>query len=155
MTEKDIWFWIENFVEKNHKFYDYKFPPCPFAKSARLKKLVSVSVYHTGSMTNFIKNKTYDLINSDQNVCVMAFPNRVKWYLHVHWFIRKFNKLLIPNDYYIQYGKTDKFFVIIVNKLSDVLSGHQTLLSTNYYKNWDADHYKKVVVRRQHEYENL
>ena len=155
MLEKDIWDWIENFVEKNHKFYDYKFPPCPFAKSARLKGLVSVAVYNDGSMVDFIKNKTHELINSNQNVCIMAFPVKVKWYLHIHWFIRRFNKLIISKDYYIQYGKTDKFFVVIVNKLSDVLIGHHVLSSTNYYDHWDIKHYNKVVIRRKTDYENL
>ena len=69
---------------------------------------------------------------------------------------------MIPQDYYLQYGKTvDKtsrfreyflrgpYFIVIINKVSDVINGHYQLLKTDYYKPWSKKHYEAVVTRRQ------
>ena len=69
-------------------------------------------------------------------------------------------------DYYSQYGfalntksqypglfNSGPYFIVIINKLSDVLSGHQALLNTDYYKPWANHHYDAVVNRRQKMYE--
>jgi hypothetical protein len=83
----------------------------------------------------------------------MAFPMRMRWYFHLHFMLNRLNKELVPQDLYIQYGKTDQYFIVITNKLSDVLDGHKSLLKTDYYKNWSKDHYDAVVERRQKIYE--
>jgi hypothetical protein len=163
LIEQDIWNWIKNYIEINHKFYDYKFPPCPYAKATRLKGLMSVNAYTTGNPIKFIQQQINDLLDEKKfNVCVMIFPSKMKWHYYLHWKIRQLNKTIIPKDFYLQYGKALKtssryagmfengpYFIVIVNKLSDVLSGSRSLLSTNYYKNWSKKHFDEVVVRRQ------
>jgi hypothetical protein len=160
--EKDIWDWIVNYIEVNHSFYDYKFPPCPYAKSARLKGLLSVTAYdHSGSFS-FI-NKTIDkyLVDDEHTVCVMTFPNYMKWNPLLRLFLRNKNKSLIPKDSFIQYGtaittsskfdgigKGKPYFIVIINKLSDVMKGHKELLKTSYYTNWSDFHYYDVVEKR-------
>lgn len=153
--KQDIWDWITGYIEVNNEFYDYKFPPCPYAKSARLKGLVDVSVYMSGNPYAFAKKQVADLITEKKfNVRIMAFPYWMRWLYPLHWALRKLNQRLIGNDFYIQYGKivdvVDRsYFIVIVNKLSDVLAGQTLLNKTDYYKNWSTKHYQAVVTRRQ------
>jgi hypothetical protein len=160
--EKDIWEWITNFLEVNHEFYHYKFTPCPYAKSARLKGLVNVTAYTVGSKIGFIEQQTEQFLADKQyNVQIFVFPSYLRWFFHVRWKIHQLNKKLIPNNYYAQYGwarptksqypglfNSSPYFIVIINKLSDVLSGHKSLLDTDYYSQWSKSHYNNVVERR-------
>jgi len=163
MIEQDIWNWITNFVERNHEFYNFKFPPCPYAKSARLKGLVKVCAYESGSYKDFIQNSIDSLIkNKTHTVCVMVFPYYLKWYYHLHRFIRKINAIIVKEDFYMQYGlaveseskysglfQNKPYFIVIVNKLSQVNEAHDILIKTDYYGFWDKKHYDEVVNRRK------
>ena len=154
--EQNIWKWIMEYIEVDNEFYDYKFPPCPYAKTARLKGLVDVVVYDKGNPIKFIKQQTQDLIeNKKFNIRIMAFPLRMRWYFHLHFLINHMNKRLVAQDLYAQYGTTGDYFIVIVNKLSDVISGHHALKKTDYYNKWSADHYDRVVLRRQKLLENI
>jgi len=161
--EKDIWDWITGYIETPHSFYDHKFPPCPYAKAARLKKLVDVQVYSSGSCFDFVTKATENIIsNATINTRILVFPYYVRWFYFVKWSIKKLNKKVIPKDYYLQYGRAIKtqskfkglfvnkpYFIVIINKVSDVVAGHQALINTDYYRNWTPGHYHDVVVRRQ------
>ena len=167
VIENDVWQWITNYIEVNHKFYDYKFPPCPYAKAARIKGLVTVTAYENGNINNFIKSQVDSIItNKEFNVNVMVFPTRIQWFFHTHYFIHRLNKKIIDQDYYLQYGLAVKtasqypgilngepYFIVIINKLSDVLDGHKSLLKTQYYTPWAKTHYDNVVGRRNRTYE--
>jgi hypothetical protein len=37
---------------------------------------------------------------------------------------------------------------VIANSLAAVLTGSESLMKTDYYKNWPADHFALVVERR-------
>ena len=158
-AEKDIWNWITNYIEVNNEFYDYKFPPCPYAKSARLKGLVDVQAYTSGNPYTFVKNQLDDLVEHKKfNIRVMVFPYWMRWLYPLHWALQKLNKTAIANEFYIQYGRvTDQvsqpYFIVIANNLPDVLAAHDTLKKTNYYNNWSDKHYNEVVIRRQHAYD--
>ena len=137
IVEKDIWEWIKNYIEVNHEFYDYKFSPCPYAKSARLK-------------------------NNNLTTKILAFPNYFKFNICLKFLINNINKKLVKRDYYIQYGNavgTDSvydggpYFIIIINKLSDVLSAQNSLAKTDYYSFWSSKHYDTVVNRRKNFFE--
>jgi hypothetical protein len=166
-VENDIWDWVKNFIEVNNEFYNYKFPPCPYAKSARLKGLMDVVAYESGDLKSFISEQTNDLITANKfNVRVMIFPAYMRWFFHIHRYIQQLNTSIVQQDFYAQYGKAVKthsrypgifknqpYFIVIVNRLSDVISGHQSLLTTDYYTPWSKKHYNDVVVRRNEMYE--
>ena len=163
LVEQDIWGWIKNYIEVNHKFYNYKFPPCPYAKAARLAGLLDVSAYTDGSTIDFIQNQVNELItNKKFNTRVLIFPPHYKWNYYLHWRVRQLNIKILKQDFYLQYGQAVKtssqypgicknkpYFIVIVNKLSDVLDAHESLLKTNYYSSWSKKHYHNVVIRRQ------
>jgi len=165
--EQDIWNWVKNYVEKPHAFYNYKFPPCPFARAARLQQLLDVKVYVSGGIKQFIKTQTQNLIDGNKlNTRILVFPHHVRWFYPIKWWIKYLNKQTIPYDYYLQYGKAvgshsqypglfsnRPYFIVIINKLSDVIDGHLMLLKTDYYSNWSTQHYNDVVVRRQNTFD--
>ena len=169
-VRKDIDYWIENFVEESNEFYDYKFPPCPYARSARLKNESTVHVYDgSSSVRQFIKDKVNWLINHDQYfVHLMVFPTRVAYYPGIHRFIKNLNKEIIPQDYFglggFAPGTTCKYpgllnnknyFVIGTNKLSKVLPAVEVLKSKGYYKDWSNKHYKSIVTTREQMHEQF
>lgn len=161
-VEKDIWTWITEFIEVNHEFYDYKFPPCPFAKRARLGGKVSIKPYDYTGVKKFIHLNS-ELSESDNfDIRVLAFPPRTKWYPLLNKFIEFRNKEIVPTDFYMQFGNaiqtnsrypgifnSGNYFIIIINRLSRILKGREILSSTNYYNSWPKFHYDDVVVRRQ------
>jgi len=160
---QDIWNWITEFVETNHEFYNYKFPPCPYARSARLAGTVDVQAWPRGSINQFIQQQARDLVADPKlQIRVLVFPAWVRWHWLLHRWIERYNQQLIPQDYYAQYGLANgtesqypgwfqgrPYFIVIINQLSDVLSAHSALVNTDYYSSWTAAHYHSVVERRQ------
>ncbi len=157
----DINAWITNFVEVNHRFYDYKFPPCPYARQARLRGLVDVHAYEH-SPVQFVLDQVADLVAHQQyNVRVLAFPYWMRWNYWLRWRIDQLNRSLVKSDYYAQYGaavsthscypgpfKNKPYFIVIINKVSDVMQAQASLERTDYYRNWTDQHYHNVVTQR-------
>lgn len=166
-VEKDIHDWTLNFVEASNEFYGEKFPVCPYARSARLAGESYKVVYTGGNIKQFIKTETDKLVaDTKHTVMLMVFPPRIKWYPGIHKFIQNLNKTLIPRDYYALGGNavgtnsafngwfnSGEYFVIGVNKLSNVLPAVETLKAAGYYSKWSKEHYNAVVVRRHQMYE--
>ena len=162
---KDIENWLMDYIEVNHKFYNYQFPPCPYAKSARVNGLVSIKAYEGKGFRRFVNSCIEQLLaDSKKTVCIMVFPSYFKWNFAIKWFVSALNKVLVAKDYYVQFGTALKtksrypfsgnkpYFILIVNRLSDVIDGHRALLNTDYYKPWAKHHYDAVVVRREEIY---
>jgi hypothetical protein len=156
LIEKDIWDWIENYIEVSHEFYNDKFSPCPFARKARLGGDLSVTAWQTGSYQKFIEEQ----LQKTPTVKVMVFPPNFRYAWLTRYYIRNLNKKIVSQDRYIQCGNAvdtesrypglkGNYSIVIINKLSDIISGHQALKSTNYYNNWSKKHYHNVVEVRQ------
>lgn len=165
--KQDILDWITGYIEVNHKFYDYKFPPCPYARAARLKGLLDIQVYESGRAIDFVESKVQEVIDTQYTVRVLVMPPRFKhnWFLKNH--MSKLNARIVANDLYCQFGTALKttsrysgwfnqgpYAIVIVNRLGEILSGHQQLLKTDYYKPWAEHHYDAVVTRRQRVYDD-
>jgi hypothetical protein len=166
--EKDIWEWLENYIEVEHKFYDYKFPVCPFARSARLKGIVTVKAYESGNVKKFIQSTVEATIKDpDHNICVMIMPPRARWSLGLRQMIDRLNEEIMSQGYFIQMGAAvntsslypgwfnkGNYFAVFLNQLDPVLEGHKYLLTTDYYTYWSKKHYADVVGRRQKTYDD-
>ena len=161
-VEQDIWHWITDYVEQDHKFYNYKFPPCPYARTARLKGLVDVQAYNSGSPFKFVRKQVDNLLaDKKYNVRVLAFPAVYRWLKPLHWYINHLNKQLVNSDYYMQYGravntqtttglfKGKPYFIVIINYWPDVIRGQAALERTDYYSAWPSSHFNAIVTRRQ------
>ena len=117
------------------------------------KNRIKIVEHTTGGIKNFIKEQCDDLISENQSkIKVLVLDYKIRWYFHIHWFIKKLNNLLSKHNYYAQYGVTvglDKlYFIVIINVLSDLNTAHLSLANTEYYKFWDKKHYTDVVLRR-------
>ena len=166
-VEKDIWKWIKDYIEIPNKFYDYKFPVCPYAKAARLKGIVTVKAWSQGSIKEFITQGVHELVaDPDHEIVVLAMPPRAKWTWGIKKLVEKLNAEIISQDYFVQHGiavktkslypglfNSGKYFVVLVNRLGPVLEAHQSLLKTDYYRPWSKKHYTAVVTRRQKLYD--
>lgn len=163
IIKQDIYDWVVNYIEANHEFYNYKFPPCPFAKSARLKGMLDIQVWEKDSYYDFVKHYANDMQNNTNfTVRILVFPHTLKYRFWMKKSIANLNTKFVSMDLYAQIGsaikttskypgllETGPYGIVIINKLSDILSGHQSLLKTDYYKSWSKEHYDAVVTRRQ------
>jgi hypothetical protein len=161
--KQDVYGWVRDYIEINHEFYNYKFPPCPFAKSARLKGLLDIQVWQKGSYYQFAEQWATDMQSNDNyTVRILVFPHRMKYHFWMKNRIAALNKKIVAKDLYAQIGSAIKtqsqypgileqgpYGIVIINRLSDILNGHQSLLKTDYYKPWSIEHYDAVVTRRQ------
>ena len=165
--EQDIWAWLKDYIEVEHKFYDYKFPVCPYARAARLKGTVSVKAYKSGSIKEFIKsNVAATIADPDHSICVMIMPPRARWTFGLRKMIEQLNHDIMDQDYFIQMGDAvntsslysgwfnqGNYFAVFLNQLTPVLEGHKYLLTTDYYSYWSKKHYNDVVIQRQKTYD--
>jgi len=161
--ENDIWDWIKNYIEVDNKFYDYKFPVCPYAKAARQKGVVTVKAWTTGSIKEFITHSVRELVADPiYDFVVLTMPPRARWTWGIKRLVESLNAETISQDYFAQYGvavktkslypglfNSGKYFVLVVNRLGPVLEAHKSLLKTDYYKPWSKKHYAAVVTRRE------
>jgi len=167
--EHDIWEWLKNYIEVEHKFYDYKFPVCPFAKAARLKGTVLVKVYNARNIKEFIQSSVRETIaDKEHNIYIMIMPPRTRWTLGLRKMINALNKEIMSQGYFIQMGNAvntnslypgwfnqGNYFAVFLNQLEPVLDGNRYLITTDYYSYWSKKHYKDVVIRRQETYDNF
>ena len=158
IVEEDIWKWIHEFVTAKNEFYDFKFPPCPYARQAVLQKTVDVRPWTSGDVRKFIRQNSIDMHDCPTlTTRVMAFPPRIR----LQWGINDYVEELISTNVFLNPGvaKTtksrfpgsnsgDPYFIVIANSLGAVLSGAEALAKTDYYKDWPAEHYAHVVERR-------
>ena len=70
-AKQDCIDWIMNFVEQPHEFYDFKFPPCPFAKKVRIDNDLIIQSHHQGSLINFTKAQIDVWLESNKTVMVI------------------------------------------------------------------------------------
>jgi hypothetical protein len=163
IIEQDIWDWINNFVTEKNDFYDFKFPPCPYARQAVLNKTVDVLAWHSGNVRAFIKQGAVQMRDTPSlTTRVMVFPPKTQLAWGLSDYVEQLNAELISDNVFLNTGvaKTtisqypgspskEPYFIVIANSLAAVLSGAKALQHTDYYQNWPAEHYALVVERRE------
>lgn len=161
--EQDIWAWIEDFVATSNEFYDYKFPPCPYARGAMLASTVDVVVYEKGNLRKFIRDQAIAMRDNPKlTTRVMAFPPRAQFAWGIGEYVETLNTELIKDNLFMNTGVTktkpsryanstdqQPYFIVVANSLDAVLKGAKSLQKTQYYKDWPEPHYKIVVERRE------
>jgi len=165
-VEQDIWSWAKDFVEVPNEFHDFKFPVCPFARSARLKNQVNVTAYESGGARAFIQNAV-DTVTKEKKyvVNIFALPAIYRWCWYLKRWTKSLNSQTIPNGYYVQWGtaittksrypgwfKNQPYVLVAITDVEQMLSASASLMKTDYYKAWSIEHYKEVVDYRQKTY---
>ncbi len=160
---EDIWAWLKEFVTVKNPFYNGKFAPCPYARSAILADQVDVTVYLKGDVRAYIREKSVELRDTPSlSTRVMAFPPRIQLQWGISDFVDTLNAELIADGVFLNTGVTktrtsrypgppgkDPYFIVVANRLAAVLSGAEALQRTAYYKDWPRDQYELVVERRE------
>jgi hypothetical protein len=162
LVEDDIWSWIHTFVTAKSEFYEFKFAPCPYARQAVASKTVDVLVWTEGDIRAFIKNRAVEMRDCPSlTTRVMVFPPKTRFQWGINDYVENLNAELIATNVFLNTGvaKTtksrypgsnpnDPYFIVIANSLAAVIAGSESLEKTDYYKDWPAEHYAHVVVRR-------
>lgn len=162
-VERDIWAWINEFVTVPHKFYDFKFAPCPYARKAVLDATVDVVAWRDGDVCQFIRAQAEGLRDQPGlTTRVLAFPPRIQLQWGISEFVDSLNAELIPDNIFLNPGlaKTTvsrfpgsaavaPYFIVVANRLDAVLAGAEMLKRTNYYQEWPQAHRELVVERRE------
>ena len=139
--EQDIWAWIDHFVTAKNEFYNYKFPPCPFAHQAVVSKTVDVQVWQTGNVREFIRGHALQMRDSPSlTTGVMAFPPKTRFAWGINDYVESLNAELISSNVFLNTGVTktmssryprlrgeEPYFIVIANSLAAVLSGSEVL----------------------------
>lgn len=160
---EDIWAWLKEFVTVKNAFYNGKFAPCPYARSAILAAQVDVTVYLKGDVRAYIREKSIELRDTPSlSTRVMAFPPRIQFQWGISEYVETLNAELIADSVFLNTGVTktktsrypglpgkDPYFIVVANRLEAVLSGAEALRRTAYYKDWPRDQYELVVERRE------
>jgi hypothetical protein len=160
--EQDIWSWINNFITVANEFYNYKFPPCPFARQAVLANTVDVQVWRSGNVRDFIKEQSIGLRDSPAlTTRVIVFSPRTRYRWGINDYVEQLNAEMIADNVFLNTGVTktttsrypgssskEPYFIVIANSLDAVMAGSKSLLKTDYYANWPAEHFEHVVERR-------
>ena len=161
-VEQDIWAWINDFVTVTNEFYNYKFPPCPYARQAVMSKTVDVQVWQSGNVREFIKDNAEKMRDSPSlTTRVMAFPPKTRFQWGINDYVEQLSAEMISTNVFLNTGvaKTTRsrypgssgkepYFIVIANSVAAVMGGAEALMKTDYYKNWPAAHYAHVVERR-------
>lgn len=159
--EQDIWSWMREFVAVPNEFYNYKFPPCPYAYRALVGKTVDVAVWQSGDVRRFIRQKAIEMRDLPTlTTRVMAFPPRTQWAWGISDYVEALNAELIKDNVFLNTGLTktmksrypgssgEPYFMVVANSLEPVLKGAESLQRTAYYRDWPKTHYEIVVERR-------
>lgn len=160
-VEQDIWTWMEEFVTEPNEFYGFKFPPCPYARSALLAKTVDVVVWESGNFQHFIQKQAEAMRDTALiGTRVMAFPPRAQEAWGISDFVETLNMRLVKDNVFLNTGVSKfmssrypgsqdaPYFLVVANSLDAVLKGAKALQRSQYYQDWPKSHYQIVVERR-------
>lgn len=159
----DIWSWLKAFVSAKNSFYNGKFAPCPYARTAMLQAQVDVTVYSSGNVFDYIRARSLELRDTERlSTRVMAFAPRHQGRWGMTEFVETLNAELIADNIFLNTGVTKTmpsrhpgaaegalYFIVVANRLDAVLAGADALKRTVFYRDWPAEQYNLVVVRRE------
>ncbi len=155
----DIESWIENFVEVPHPALG-GFPPCPYARSARLKK--SYAVYLGTDPYYDLKNRGRQGMG-DQEVVIYVYDPKEWTHEMLSGSIELVNKeVLLPRDMLALEDHPDdvemvngvcmnqgQYALALVQSLSDLNAKAKQMASKGFYHNWPEEYLQELFHNRQ------
>jgi hypothetical protein len=158
-VRKDILEWIENFVERPHPALG-GWPPCPYARSARLKKTVEI----------FLGNDPYYDLKNRSRWGMGKFEVVVYAYDPAEWSYDMFSssieqaneEFLLPKDLLALEDHPDdqeivngicmnqgRYALALVQSLSDLDAKAQQMAARGFYDTWPEDYLKPLFKHRR------
>jgi len=157
----DINQWLIEFVEAKNVYTDKKWPVCPYARTARIKKDIAVRIHTHNSASKFIHSCMNEYKNLNESIVIMVFKPYHYYNYSLKQTVDKINETAILNDIYLQHGRAKhtkskfpglfsggEYYICVINHLSPVYDGSLTLRKTDYYSKWSSSHWHHVVEER-------
>lgn len=158
-VKQDIEAWIVNFCEVPHPALG-NFPPCPYARSARLKR--SYEVYLGTDPYYDLKNRAR-MGMGDREVIIYAYDpqewNHVLFSTSLHSANTEFllhNDILALEDHPDDVENVNgvimnqgKYAMALVQSLSDLDQKAQLMARKGFYDSWPKDYLKLLFNHRQ------
>lgn len=150
--------WLTEFVEANNPALG-DWPPCPYAKAARLSGMISVKFATALEFVDVIRESMDTLQIKD--VVVVCFDHNNISPEHLQEFVVDMNKTLMPADYVILEDHPDApeyvngvkmnfgyCGLLVLQKLSKLNTAADKLRAQGYYDAWDQKSLEEVVLWR-------
>ena len=158
-VRKHILDWVENFVEKPHPALG-GWPPCPYARSARLKNTVGVFV---GSDPYFdLKNRSSWGMGKFEVIVYAYDPAEWPYELFSQSLEQANDEFLLRNDLIVlEDHPTDqeivnrismnqgKYALAMVQSLSDLDDKAKLMAAKGFYDTWPDDYLKALFRHRK------
>jgi len=158
-VKKDIEYWIENFVEVPHPALG-GFPPCPYARSARLKK--SYEVYLGTDPYYDLKNRARWGMGNREVIIYAYDPQEWPYQLFETSINNANTEHLLRNDILALVDHpTDienvngvimnqgQYALALVQSLSDLNAKAKQIASKGFYHGWPEEYLQGLFQHRQ------
>jgi hypothetical protein len=150
--------WLVEFVETNNSHLG-NWPPCPYAKAARLSGMISTKFATVLELMDVIRESSDTLENKD--VVVICFDHNNISPEDLQEFVIAMNKTLMPANYVILEDHPDApeyvngvkmnfghCGLLVIQKLNKLNTASDKLKSQGYYDSWDRKALDEVVSWR-------
>ena len=150
--------WLVEFVEVNNPELG-NWPPCPYAKAARLSGMIDVKFAEVSELVDTIRKSVETLQSKD--VVVICFDHNAICPVDLQEFVAGMNNSLMPDDYVILEDHPDSpeyvnkvkmnfghCGLLVLQKLSKLNTASDKLRTQGYYDTWDKKALDEVVTWR-------
>ena len=150
--------WMVEFVESANPALN-NWPPCPYARAARLGNMISIVFAEPIEFVNVIRESKTTLEQKD--VVVVCFDHNTIGPEDLQEFVAGMNKTLMPADYVIleDHPDTPEYVngvkmnfghcgLLVIQRLSKLNNAADKLKTQGYYDSWDQAALDEVVTWR-------
>ena len=150
--------WMIEFVEKANPALN-NWPPCPYAKAARLGNMISTVFATVPEFMTVIRESIETLQTKD--VVVVCFDHETISPEALQEFVVSANQMLMPTDYVILEDHPDApeyvngvkmnfglCGLLVIQRLSKLNTASDKLKAQGYYDSWDQTALDEVVTWR-------
>ena len=159
--KEDIISWAIDHVEKTGD----KFPICPYAKQARLRKQVKILV--VDDHEDFLRQVTEQagvLFQERLKLIILACSDMEMTSDELHDYIHALNHVYVPLNTYLMasypedeeeefmegdWEPDNEFFMVLIQPFKELEDASAHLEKIGYYNNWSQEYYTDTVLKRQ------
>ena len=159
--KEDIISWAIDHVEKTGD----KFPICPYAKQARLRKQVKILV--VDDHKDFLRQVTEQagvLFEERLKLIILACSDMEMTSDELHDYIHALNHVYVPLNTYLMasypedeqeefmegdWEPDNEFFMVLIQPFKELEDASAHLEKIGYYNNWSQEYYTDTVLKRQ------
>ncbi len=153
--------WMVQFVEAPNPLLN-GFAPCPFAKRARLQNELFVRVARHESFAADLAEACAAVMDGSKRVALLAFADTEKWPVEkCAAAVDRLRETWRAQDLYFMWDHPQveetvgrlrmnqgEYFLLFVQRLSELRMATLELEAKGYYQSWDADQLKDLIGTR-------